>query len=149
MPKPYPTTSKNKKEYAQEIAVVARRTRTGRLKHRTIAVTPSSSHFTSSPVQPSATENLTALPALSFNLPDNSSAAQESVLMDNSNYPMEHEASSASEPLGRPKPRYQTKVHFCCIVHCGSLILTFLNNRRKMTFSLTGFLIAAITCTGC
>ena len=147
MPRSYPTTSKNKKEYAQEVAIVARRTRTGRLKHWTIAVTPSSSHFTSSPAQPSATENLTALPALSFNLPDNSSVAQESVLMDNTDYSMEREASP--DPIGRPKSRYQTKVHSCLMFPCGSLILTFLNNRRKMTFSLTGFLIAAITCTGC
>ena len=147
MPRSYPTTSNNRKAYAKEVTVVARRTRTGRLKHRTIDITPSSSHFTSSPVQLCPTDNLTALPALSFHLPTSSSEAQESVLMDSTNHPIEKEASP--DPIGRSKPKYQTKVHSCLNIPCGSRKFIFLINRPKTTFSLTGFPIAGITWTGC
>ena len=82
MPTSHTTRQNKRKEYAQEITYIPKRSRRGHVKHLPINVTPSSSQFTSSPGAFQQDNNIPVISALSIPTPTPLSPAHHSAPPD-------------------------------------------------------------------
>jgi hypothetical protein len=131
-------STKKRKEYAQEVTFIEKRSRRGRIKHEKINVTPSSSQISSSPSKhDSQAEELNVIPSLSFSIPPSP------LPVDQNDY---SQLGTDSPPLNSGGHKSSKRGKACLLSYIHDLLsqLNCLASRPRTIFFLTGFPIAMI-----
>jgi hypothetical protein len=90
-------TTKKRKEYAQEVTFIAKRSRRGHIKHKRVNVTPSSSQISPSPIQhESQAEEPIVIPSLSSSQLSHPPSPQSGLSVDENDYSQQEKDSTPS-----------------------------------------------------